>query len=524
MTFPPQAAPLRGAGALPDIVLRPIVPVNVGQMLAARVVAASEGTLELAVAGTRITAQSDLPLAAGDTVRLAVAEAGPETVRLRVVPDLPTAASPATTAAASAAADEAVRPEGMPASTARAVMTTLAQLGASAGADPAARSALLARAQAAGVQTPAQGAAFARLLTAGLPTTPAAVQGLAALTEGPMLGQSLALIGGSASPVTSTTPGAPTSVAGGTVPVPTGPVPAGPPSTPPPASVSPGTAATAVGEPPAAPGPGTAAPAPSAAAPSATPTTPPAAPQTLSSSHAAPSATPANPAAAAAPALPGTALADLVRQVASDAVSGDAERVRQAVTTLGHGTEAHLRAGTAPPADTVRGALLQMATDTVTARHTALAADRTADALAAQNLAGPALAPQIDPSQQGAYMQMPLPGGQTAEVRVMPDEGRGGDDGRSGGGTTRVAFLLHMSALGPVMVEATVGPAGVDAVVKAQSPSVRTFLESQASELAEGLARVRPDGARTRVSVDRLTPPPPRLLPGPPASGLDVAA
>ena len=47
----------------------------------------------------------------------------------------------------------------------------------------------------------------------------------------------------------------------------------------------------------------------------------------------------------------------------------------------------------------------------------ATAALRTADALAAQNLAPPALTAQTDPSNMGAYLQIPLPGGQTAEVR-----------------------------------------------------------------------------------------------------------
>jgi hypothetical protein len=61
-------------------------------------------------------------------------------------------------------------------------------------------------------------------------------------------------------------------------------------------------------------------------------------------------------------------------------------------------------------------------------------------------------------------------------------------------------------------------------VVRAQSPAVRTFLEAQAAELAAGLARVRPDGAPPRVGVDRLVPPPARLVPAPPAAGLDVSA
>lgn len=512
--------------------MRPVLPVNVGQMLAARVVSAAAGTIELAVAGTRLTAQSDLPVTAGDTLRLTVAEAGPQTVRLRVVPDLPPpGVSPG---AAALTADDATRPDGMSASTARAVTATLAQLGTTSGADAAARTALLARAQAAGVQTPAQGAAFARLLAAGLPTTPAAVQGLATLTEGPALGQSLTMLTTPTAPTGSPAGAGPGAAAAPTLPpAPPAAAPGGPSAAPMPgAPASPAPAAVTSPTASAVPAPGSApAGPPPAGAPSvatsppaiAGTTPPPAANAPAPAAAAAPPAAPP-PAVATVPVPTAAALGDLVRQVAADAVSGDAERVQQAVARLGHGTEAHLRAGTAPPAETVRSALLQLAADPAAPHHLAQAADRAADATAAQALAAPALAPQLDPAQQGAYLQVPLPGGQTAEVRVMPDEGRDGGAGGSGTGSTRVAFLLHMSALGPVMVEATVGPTGVDAVVKAQSPTVRTFLEGQAPELAEGLARARPEGTRTRVSVDRLTPPPQRLLPGPPAAGLDVAA
>jgi hypothetical protein len=205
------------------------------------------------------------------------------------------------------------------------------------------------------------------------------------------------------------------------------------------------------------------------------------------------------------------------------AAAGDAEDLRSAVRGLGTGLEARLSRGETPDGPTLRGLLLEVAGDPATSPHHARLAERTADALAAQALAPPALSPQADPTAQGAYLQIPLPGGQSAEVRVMPDGGDGGPAGGERG--TRVAFLLTMSSLGPVVVEAAVGPAGTDAVVRAASPEVRGFLEGRTGELAEALERAAPGARAAHVSVERLGGGAPRgLLPGPPPTGLDLTA
>ena len=122
--------------------------------------------------------------------------------------------------------------------------------------------------------------------------------------------------------------------------------------------------------------------------------------------------------------------------------------------------------------------------------------------------------------QNGAYLQLPLPGGGTAEVRISPDAGRDGegDDRRP----RRLAFLLHMSALGPVMIDASAGAAGVDATIRVGSDEVRRFLDGQAQELATALRRAAP-AASVRVE-QAATPPPERLLAPPPSSGLDICA
>jgi hypothetical protein len=149
-----------------------------------------------------------------------------------------------------------------------------------------------------------------------------------------------------------------------------------------------------------------------------------------------------------------------------------------------------------------------------------------ADGVAAQTLAGATLPPPpgasaaaTDPSQNGAYMQLPLPGGGTAEVRVSPDGGReGGDRDRP----RRLAFLLHLSALGPVMIEATAGPHGVDATVRTTGETARAFLGERSGELTDAL---RSTARSASVSVERMSgPAPERLIAPPPSSGLDLSA
>ncbi|MCB0882390.1 MAG: hypothetical protein KDC33_09285, partial [Thermoleophilia bacterium] len=217
-------------------------------------------------------------------------------------------------------------------------------------------------------------------------------------------------------------------------------------------------------------------------------------------------------------------LASVVRDVAEAAASGDAARLRDAVSRLGHGLEARLAHGSHAGEPDVRTALLSVAQSPDAPPHARAMADRAADALGAQALVAPALNQGADASQQGAYLQMPLPGGQTAEVHVNPDAG-GDGEGRDGAAGTRVAFVLSMSRLGPLVVEASVGPAGVDAVVRAQAPGVRDYLKGQTADLAEGLARAVPDGPRPRVSVERLgASADAAIIPPPPASGLNLSA
>ena len=147
-----------------------------------------------------------------------------------------------------------------------------------------------------------------------------------------------------------------------------------------------------------------------------------------------------------------------------------------------------------------------------------------ADGLAAQGLAGATVPPPgaaaPDPSQQGAYLQVPLPGGGTAEVRVTPEGGRDAEDGAER--PRRLAFLLHLPSLGPMMIEATAGSAGVDATIRVGSDDARRFLAPLAGELATALRRAAPTAS---VSVGPIAgPAPERLLAPPPSSGLDLSA
>ncbi|HET6689636.1 MAG TPA: hypothetical protein VFG74_02125 [Miltoncostaeaceae bacterium] len=216
--------------------------------------------------------------------------------------------------------------------------------------------------------------------------------------------------------------------------------------------------------------------------------------------------------------------------MAADATSGTGEALRRALSDLGVNLEHRLHAGEAPERAPLRALLHALADHPAVDAAVARVAAGAADGIAAQALAGASLPPPpgaaqaqaaADPSAQtGAYLQLPLPGGGTAEVRVHPD---GGGDGRGDGDRPRtVAFLLHLSALGPVMIEATAGAAGVDATVRTTGDAARAFLGERAGELTEALGRA---SGGARVSVERMAgPPPERLLEPPPASGLDVSA
>lgn len=468
-----MAAAATGAATTPGALAVPAqaLPVAPGQALAARVLAIQAGMVELALAGGVVTAASDLPLEPGQTLRLVVAEAGPERITLRIAPG---AAAPAP-AGAPATLPGALAAAGVPASAGTALLAALAEREMESPTGSAA-TALAARAAWAGVSTPAQAAAFVRLVAAGLPATPASVSGLAQLLDGAPLGRALAglldataarpggALGAAAAPWPGSAPGAP-----------------------------PAAAAWPLAAPPAAPaGP----PGPFA---------------------------PATATAAAAPLAPlVAALADRIDGVAAGAVQGHPDALRQAIARLGTGLEHDLVRGRVPDEPPARALLLALAGHPAAEPALARAAAALADAVGAQPLAGAAVpvAAGPDPAASGAaYLQLPLPGGGTAEIRVAPEEGRDGD---GAGRPRRLAFLLHLSALGPVMVEAAAGPGGVNATVRAADEAARRFLDRWAPELADALGRTAP---RARVSVERLGgPPPERLLAPPPSSGLDVSA
>lgn len=501
---PPSSPPVQGGGDA----LRPVLPVVEGQVLAARVVSSGGGQVELAVAGQRLIAATGLPLEPGQTVRMAVQNLDPQRVAFQIVPGDADGEGAATGQAGA-------RPGGLAPQTAQALFSALSQMGmqdidgdnAQAALQ---RAAMAARAAQAGVSTPAQAAAFARLAAAGLPTTPAAVAGMATLSEGPPLGRMLAIItapGGAAPPATApSASGAPVPVAPGVPSAPGAPVPA---------------AAT-----PSAPASSAAAAAAAADEAAATVAADPDGPGTAARSVPAPSAAaPASSAAGAATARPGDAvmaqLTQLVRDIAEATVSGDHARLRDAVARMGHGLEARLATGQAPDDVSVRTLLAQVAQSPDTVLHTRAMAERAGDAIAAQPLVGQAL--NQDPSQQSAYLQMPLPGGQTAEVHVNAD--RDADGEHRGGAGTKVAFVLNMSRLGPLLIEASLGADGVDAAVRSASAPVREYLAGQAGDLAEGLARALPGQRQPHVRVDRMAPnESPAIIPPPPASGLNVSA
>jgi hypothetical protein len=133
----------------------------------------------------------------------------------------------------------------------------------------------------------------------------------------------------------------------------------------------------------------------------------------------------------------------------------------------------------------------------------------------------PPPAPAADPATAGAALQVPLPGGGTAEVRVGPDGG--GDGGPAGAPRPRrIAVLLTLSHLGTVVVDALAGPGGVEATVRASGEEARAFLAGRAPELVRALSGT---GAPASVGVRAIAGPPPERLAQPPAAcGRDFTA
>jgi hypothetical protein len=488
-----SAAASRPAGVTGEeaVAPRPVIVVTEGQVLAARVIAAEGGRIELAVAGGRVLAQTELALTVGQTVQLEVTEAAGNHVTLRVVPTAAEAVPEMTVASPGMKLPLGVA-QVLAAALDGAEITVAAQLpaGAATAAAEAPETVLARAAIAAGVQTPAQAVAFTRLAAAGLPTTPAAVAGFAQLTEGLPLGRAIATLLDAMAPRPAVVTADPKAAA---LPLPTG-----------------------------APAPlpnGTIAPAPVVVT---TPVAVPSEVDGLPHSAAAPvgAGTVPVPVPTSAPALL-DAIRVLTARIAGLAVDADPVALRKAIAEMGHGLERKLANGSQRTEEpSLRTLLVALAAAEDASPQVATAALRTADALAAQNLAPPALTAQTEPSNMGAYLQIPLPGGQTAEVRINPD-----GQGEGGGGATgprKLAFLLHMTSLGALMIEATVGPRGVDATVKAQSTGARAFLKTQMGELEEALERAHPGAVR--VGLERLREAAPRLVPPPPSSALDLQA
>lgn len=499
------AAPARTAAGAVLTAPAMALPVAVGQQLAARVLALSDGLVDLSLAGGRLTARTDAALRPGETLRLVVERAGPDATVLKLLPAPATGTGAergaATAQGAASSAAGALRAAGLPVPAAAALLAALAQTGGAA-PTPAQAAALGARAAAAGVGTPAQAAAFARLEHAGVMPTRAAVGGLAALAEGPPLGRALAAV---VDAVRATAPAS-------SAPVPSAPAPTAPAPTSGQAA-QPGTSGTATTSPPAP----AAAPASPGGAAALSPSPLPAAPAAPAGPATPAQSAQAAPAAPAGPAALGAALADLTDALSRAVVDGRGGELRAAIAALGAG-------GTARAADDapVRALLVALATHPATDPGVARAAAAVADAVGAQALATPAgtQAQAQAPAHQGAYLQLPLPGGGTAEVRVDPDAG--GDRDGHGAGRRTIAFLLNLSALGPVMITASAGPDGVEAAVRTSDEGARAHLTGEAHELARALAV---DGTPARVRVEpSARPVPERLVAPPPATGLDRRA
>ncbi|MEQ8835150.1 MAG: hypothetical protein RIB67_12000 [Miltoncostaeaceae bacterium] len=517
----PLAPPGPGTLAIPARALT----AEVGQVLAARVVAVRDGMAELALGGGRLMAATALPLNPGQTLRVVVAEHAEGRVVLR--PQSPQA-GPATAPGAGgtsgaaagpgAALVAALRGAGLSAGSASALVATLAATGTTP--EPGASAALVAGATAARVQTPAQAAAYVRLLAAGLPATPQAVAGLALLAEGAPIGRALAAVvdAARASAPPTASPQAPSPL-----PLPSATGGAGAPSAPAPgnaqaASAAPALQATATGPVPAG-GPAAASPPAAATAGAPAPPVPAGAPL------------PALSADATGVRSVADALARAVAGVAEAAVSGDAAALREAAQRLGAAHAAPAAApdaGETPPA-TVRALLAALADHPAAEPALARAALAAGETIGAQSIAAPSTPAPHQSATGGAYLQIPLPGGGTAEIRVAPDDGggQGGGDEEGdarGSGPRTVAMLLHLSALGPVTVTASAGAEAVDARVRVENEVARAFLERHAAELA---AAIGPGdgGAPARVRVDAAERPTHgRLLAPTPHDGVDRRA
>lgn len=493
--------------------------------------------MELALAGGRVSAQTTLPLVPGQTVDLVVREAAEDKVTLRLsTPATGSGTATATSTPTPATPQTMMEDVGLPASAARSVLAALAQTGATPGT-PADVVRLAQGALGAGVKTPADAAAFVRLESQGLPTTPAAVRGLATLLEGSPIGRVLTgLLGEAGAVARPPAGGAPAAPPQGAVPAATAQTPAAPgPPAPNAAQPAPNGTVPVPAQPTPAPGAGVAPPGtmPTPIAPGELPGEPLANwPTGRPIGQPVPgTADQASPAGARGAVSKDPGLGDLVARlalladsIAEGAASGDSVALRTALRELGHGVEAELLRGELSDKDSLRARLYELASRPGPETLLARTAERLADSVAAQAFAGPTLPGSDQATQgtqnQGVYLQLPLPGGQSAEVRINPDAQGEGADGEER--ARRIAFLLHLSALGPVLIEANHGPRGTEAIVRVTSSGARAYLAERSRELADALRRSAKDPDNVRVSVERFAgPAPTRLLPPPPPNGLD---
>ncbi|HMM48013.1 MAG TPA: hypothetical protein PKE32_00145 [Miltoncostaeaceae bacterium] len=491
---PLTGAPIRADGAL-SLPARTLT-VEVGQVLAARVidVDSDQGTVRLAIAGGQMLATGGSQLRPGDLLRLGVTEASGQRILLSPLPAQAAGAAGAVPAADAALAAR-LQATGLSARVAGTLAAVLAPDGGPAvDIDPAA---LGARAQEAQVGTsPARALAFARLVAAGLPTPPATVAGLGELLTGAPLGRTLA--------------GIAEALRGSTLP-----------AAPPAPTASP-LLAPAASEADVAPPRSGALPAGGSDRPSGATT-----------------AVPARESSAGGPRVGGGAgttgvagssttiaasFAALLERIGDGAVRGDGEGLRAAILALG----AHTGRGTAGverPEATLRTLLLSIADASAGDTPLARSASLTAQAIGAQTPAGPAAgAPLGLPAlNEGLYLQLPLPDGGSAQVRIARRD-RGDDEAGAPGGRARdVAVLLDLSALGPVLITARTGDGPVDARVRVEREDSRAFLARQADALARALNATGESAACVRVEAVPQAPPRSLLAP-PPTVGLDRRA
>jgi len=204
------------------------------------------------------------------------------------------------------------------------------------------------------------------------------------------------------------------------------------------------------------------------------------------------------------------ALAATIASLTGGATLGPDADLAAMARMLGRGVEARLVAGDASDVTSLRSNLLALAgSDSASMAVRQMAGDIAAQ-ISAQALAGVI--------GDGQYLQLPLPGGASAEI-LLPDPDDG--DGRGGGArsATTARILLDLPTLGRVEVDAIVATDATMARVRARDDGGRLALADALPELRQALA------GRGDVHV-QIEPAEPAtsLLPPPPPLGLEMEA